>query len=152
MRHKFKLFPFTHTLPITLPGVLPSKLLHNVSSVVLICSLLLLNACSTTPIEKSSEDKAGIQEIQGKRFQLGKELYLSKQYGPAANVLLPLAQQGHLNAQYTVGYMYHHGQGLPRNEKESTRWITMAATRGHVKAQEALSRINAVHDQQNPLP
>ena len=144
----FKLF----TLPHTLPKALPLKfLLHGLSAAMVSC-LLLLSACSTTPVEKSSGEKASILESQEKRFQIGKELYLSKQYGPAANVLLPLAQQGHLNAQYTVGYMYHHGQGLPRNEKESTRWIAMAAARGHVKAQEALSRINAVHDQQNPVP
>jgi len=139
----FRFFSLPHTLP---------KVLNRALSAGVICCLLFLSACSTTPIEKSSEDKTSIMETQEKRFQLGKELYLSKAYGPAANVLLPLAQQGHLNAQYTVGYMYHHGQGLPRNEKESTRWIAMAAARGHVKAQEALSRINAVHDQQNPLP
>lgn len=140
--------PFAHALPKTLP----LKVLRYTFSAILLFSLLLLVACSTTPIEKVSEEKSSILEAQEKRFQLGKKLYLSKQYGPAANVLLPLAQQGHLNAQYTVGYMYHHGQGLPRNEKESTRWITLAAARGHVKAQEALSLINAVHDQQNPLP
>jgi TPR repeat protein len=120
------------------------------TGIVLVCSLFLLSACSTTPIEKSSEEKASILETQGKRFQLGKELYLSQQYGQAANILLPLAQQGHLDSQYTVGYMYHHGQGVPRNEKESTRWIAMAAARGHAKAKEALNRINALHDQLNP--
>ncbi|MCK4587595.1 MAG: sel1 repeat family protein [Gammaproteobacteria bacterium] len=118
----------------------------------MICCLLFLSACSSTPDQKSSEEKASILEIQGKRFQIGKELYLNQQYGQAVNILLPLAQQGHLNAQYTIGYMYHHGQGLPRNEKESTRWITMAAARGHLKAQEALNRINAVHNRENPLP
>lgn len=140
---RLKIFQFPQTLP---------KLLRYTLGAGLICGLLLLSACSTTPAEKSIDEKASIIETQEKRFQMGKELYLSKQYGQAANVLLPLAQQGHLNAQYTVGYMYHHGQGLPRNEKESTRWITMAAARGHMKAQEALSRINAVHDQANPLP
>ena len=118
----------------------------------LICCILLFSACTTTPIEKSSEEKASILEKQEKYFQVGKKHYLNKQYGPAANILLPLAQQGHLNAQYTVGYMYHHGQGFPRNAKESTRWITLAAARGHAKAQEALSRINAVHDQQKLAP
>ena len=132
--------------------MLPSKLLRYTASAGLIFCLLMISACSSTPIEKSSEEKTSILEIQEKRFQTGKALYLSKQYGPAAHILLPLAQQGHLNAQYTVGYMYHHGQGLPRNEKESTRWIAMAAARGHVNAQEALNRINAMHDQLNPVP
>jgi uncharacterized protein YcfL len=123
-----------------------------VTGYILISSLLLISACTTTPKEKTKAERVSILETQEKRFQIGKELYLDKQYGPAANILLPLANQGHLNAQYTVGYMYHHGQGLPRNAKESTRWITMAAARGHEKAKEALSRINAVHDTLNPLP
>ncbi len=148
----FKLFPFLQTLLAGFPAVLPSKYLRYTTSAGLVCCLLMISACSSTPIEKSSQEKASILETQEKRFQLGKELYLNQQYGQAANVMLPLAQQGHLNAQYTIGYMYHQGQGLPRNEKESTRWITMAAARGHAKAQEALARINAMHDQLNPLP
>lgn len=139
----FRSSPVSHNLTIVL---------NRASIAILICCLLFLSACSTTPEERSSEEKASILETQEKRFQLGKELYLNQQYGQAANVMLPLAQQGHLNAQYTIGYMYHQGQGLPRNEKESTRWITMAAARGHTKAQEALARINAMHDQLNPLP
>ena len=121
-------------------------------SIVLVCSSFLLSACSTTPVEKSSAEKTSILQSQDKRFQMGKELYLNQQYGMAANVLLPLAQQGHLESQYTMGYMYHRGLGVPRNEKESTRWITMAAARGHEKAKEALSLINASHDIQKPLP
>lgn len=130
----------------------PLNILLRLTGCILICSLFLLSACSTAPKEKTKAERVSILEAQEKRFQIGKELYLDKQYGPAANILLPLAKQGHLNAQYTVGYMYHHGQGLPRNAKESTRWIAMAAARGHEKAKEALSRINAVHDQINPLP
>jgi TPR repeat protein len=137
---------------ISFPKAWPLNFLLRLSGCILICSLLLVSACSTTPKEKTSADKTSILEAQEKRFQIGKELYLDKQYGPAANILLPLARQGHLQAQYTVGYMFHHGQGLPRNAKESTRWITMAAARGHEKAKEALNRINAMHDQLNPLP
>jgi uncharacterized protein YcfL len=134
------------------PQVRPLNYFLRLSGCLVIGSFLLLSACSTAPKEMTKAEKVSILEIQEKRFQMGKELYMDQQYGPAANVLLPLAKQGHLNAQYTVGYMYHHGQGLPRNEKESTRWIAMAAARGHEKAKEALSRINAMHDQQNPLP
>ena len=61
-------------------------------------------------------------------------------------MLLPLARQGHKEAQYAIGYMYHYGYGVPRNEKESTRWIATAAARGHVKAQQAMQLINASHD------
>lgn len=134
-------------MPLFTQLLTPLRMPVRASGITLACSLLLLNACSTTPVEKSSTEKTSILESQQERFQMGKKLYLSKQYGQAANILLPLAKQGHLDAQYTLGYMYHNGQGVPRNEKKSTHWITMAAARGHQKAREALMRINALHDQ-----
>ena len=122
------------------------------SGIALVCCLFLLSACTTVPIEKPAVTKPNITQDQQQRFQQAKQLYLSKQYAQAAELLLPLAQQGHLDAQYTVGYMYHYGYGLPRNEKESTRWIATAAARGNAKAQEALKIINEVHDLNNPPP
>jgi TPR repeat protein len=113
-----------------------------------LCLLLVLSACTTVPVEPQQRSTSAAQlEQQQQRFAQGKKLFLNKQYAEAASILLPLAQQGHLDAQYTVGYMYHYGYGLPRNEKESTHWITMAAARGHALAKEALARINALHDQ-----
>ena len=113
-----------------------------------LCLLLALSACTTVPVEPQQRSTSAAQlEQQQQRFAQGKQLFLNKQYAEAASILLPLAQQGHLDAQYTVGYMYHYGYGLPHNEKESIRWITLAATRGHALAQQALARINASHDQ-----
>ena len=137
---------------LSFPPVLPLNFLLRLSACLLIGCCLLISACSTAPTEPTKAERVSILEAQEKSFQAGKKLYLEKQYGQAANILLRLAQQGHLKAQYTVGYMYHHGQGLPRNAKESTRWITLAAARGHEKAKEALDRINAVHDLNNPIP
>ncbi|HEC17925.1 MAG TPA: hypothetical protein ENI97_01115, partial [Gammaproteobacteria bacterium] len=85
------------------------------------------------------------------RFAQAKQLFAQKRYGQAAALLLPLAQQGYLDAQYSIGYMYHYGLGLPRNEKEAIRWITLAAARGHPLAREALARINTMEDRQGIL-
>lgn len=112
-----------------------------------LCVIFTLSACSSTPVEPQKPPPTQLQLQQQQRFLQGKNLYLNKQYGEAASILLPLAQQGHMDAQYTVGYMYHYGYGVPRNEKESTRWINMAAARGHLLAKQALIKINAVHDQ-----
>ena len=113
----------------------------------------LLVACVGVPVEKRTSPSAAQRlEAQSARFAEGKALFLNKQDGEAAAVLLPLAQQGHAGAQYTIGYMYHYGYGLPRNEKESTRWIANAAARGHAQAKQALARINASHDQRGVLP
>ena len=120
---------------------------HKISIGITLCLILGLSACSTLPVEPRQRTSSAQLELQQQRFTQGKTLYLNKQYAEAATVLLPLAQQGHIDAQYTIGYMYHYGQGLPRNEKESTRWIATAAGRGHALAQKALTRINASHDQ-----
>lgn len=111
----------------------------------LLLAALTLGACTTVPV---TPERRGIDaQSQQQTLQRAKSLYLAKQYAEAAGLLLPLAQQGHAEAQYAVGYMYHYGYGLPRNEKEATRWITTAAALGYPKAQEALRRIEA---QQSP--
>ncbi len=81
-------------------------------------------------------------------FKRAKLLYLSKDYAGAAGLMLTLARRGHLQAQYVLGYMYYHGLGVPRNEKEAIRWITTAAARGYPKAMKAL----VVLDKGKPMP
>ena len=115
--------------------------------VVFCLAALLLPACTTVPVNSTKARPAISSEQQQQIYLQARGLYLDKNYNEAVRLLLPLAQQGHIEAQYAVGYMYHYGYGLPRNEKESTRWITLAAARGNPKAQEALKRINAAHDQ-----
>lgn len=114
---------------------------------------LVLAACASTSEQENSETGSDLQRLKAQNalFDHGKQLFLSKQYGPAATALLPLAKQGHTGAQYTIGYMYHYGYGVPRNEKESVRWIATAAARGHPQAKKALARINASHDEHGVL-
>lgn len=114
------------------------------SIVLAVLTLGLLAACTTTDVQQASRQTTPTgSEIQQQQFQQGKAFFQQRQYQQAARLLLPLAQQGHLEAQYAIGYMYHYGYGVPRNERESTRWISIAATRGHPKAIEALQMINS---------
>ncbi|MCF6336829.1 MAG: hypothetical protein L3J84_02590 [Gammaproteobacteria bacterium] len=120
----------------------------HIASVLL---LLLLSACTTVPVDNDRPSATTRLEIQQKIFKQAKALFLNQQYAQAANALLMLAKEGHTDAQYTIGYMYHYGFGVPRNEKESIRWITTAAARGHPQAEEALARINAAYNQPDVL-
>jgi len=113
--------------------------------------LLLPGACTMVPVNNDQPPTTTRLEVQQKIFDQAKALFLNQQYTQAARDLLPLAQQGHINAQYIIGYMYHYGYGLPRNERESVRWIAMAAARGHPQAKTALARINASHNQRGVL-
>jgi TPR repeat protein len=121
-----------------------------ICSLIVVGILLSLSACTTVPVKKQKGAVSSAERLQAQQaqFSRGRDLFLSKQYAEAAAVLLPLARQGHAGAQYTIGYMYHYGYGVPRNEKESTRWIATAAARGHPQAKEAMARINATHEAQ----
>jgi len=115
--------------------------------IVSVLCLLLISACTTVPVNDNRASATTRMETQQKIFTQAKALFLNQEYTQAASALLLLARQGHTDAQYTVGYMYHYGYGLPRNKKESIRWITTAAARGHPQAGEALARMNAAYDQ-----
>jgi hypothetical protein len=108
--------------------------------------IFLISACSTVPANKQSSTFRDKRQLQETYFQQAKRLFLEQHYSQASRLFLPLARQGHRESQYVIGYMYHYGYGVPRNERESTRWIATAAARGHLKAQEALQLINATHD------
>ena len=44
------------------------------------------------------------------------------------------AEQGHADAQFNAGLMYHQGQGVPQNYKKALRWFMKAAEQGHARA------------------
>lgn len=52
----------------------------------------------------------------------------------AYGLLLPLAENGHPEAQYHIGYMYRTGTGVKMNEREAIKWYSKAAKQGHATA------------------
>lgn len=59
----------------------------------------------------------------------------------AAKQLTALAEQGDAQAQFTVGYMYSSGRGLPLNVEQTTYWYTASAEQGYAKAQHMLGKL-----------
>ena len=45
------------------------------------------------------------------------------------------AEQGHADAQYTLGVMYANGRGMPQDDAEAVRCYRLAADQGHAGAQ-----------------
>lgn len=110
---------------------------------------LILSACATTT---TAPTKKGVDlQQQAARYNEARELFLGKHYSDAALILMPLAQQGHSGAQYSIGYMYYYGYGVPHNEREAMHWIGIAAARGELKAQQALKIIES-QGQKQSLP
>ena len=49
-----------------------------------------------------------------------------------------LANQGYTGAQFYLGFMYYHGEGVPRNYVQAVKWYRRAAEQGEAYAQANL--------------
>ena len=59
----------------------------------------------------------------------------------AFRIWLPLAVQGHPQAQFNVAFLYEKGLGVARSEVEAARWYLAAAERGDVAAQSKVGTL-----------
>jgi len=74
-------------------------------------------------------------------FESGFSAYLRGDYAAALGEFRRLADQGHAPAQYTLGYMYASGLGVPKRQAEAAKWYRLAAQQGHAKAQVNLGTL-----------
>lgn len=80
-------------------------------------------------------------------LQYGQRYFDARYYKSAMRILLPLACDGHPQAQYAVGYMYYYGYGVAQDTDVGHFWIERAANKNFVpaaKALEVIHRNNAV--------
>lgn len=68
--------------------------------------------------------------IYAATYEEGKQAYLNQDYERALEILKPLAEEGHSQAQITLGLMYDYGQGVEKDSAESIKWYRMAAEQG----------------------
>ncbi len=71
----------------------------------------------------------------------GVAAYKRGDYKLALQEWTPLAEQGHANAQYLIGEMYHEGVGVPQDNAASAIWILRAAEQGHGDAQYLIGQM-----------
>jgi len=70
----------------------------------------------------------------------GTNLYWRGDYGAAADVLKPLAEDGNVLAQFAIAAMYDDGRGLPQDFSRALSWYKKAAHAGLVDAQYMVGR------------
>ena len=58
----------------------------------------------------------------------------SGRHGQAVQMLTPLANAGNSLAQYRLGMLYYHGQGVPEDEKQAIYWWRKAAAQDYTEA------------------
>ena len=67
-------------------------------------------------------------------FNKGLEAFYSGDFETASVEWTPLADQGNADAQYTLGFMYEFGRGVPENDKTAVKWYNLASYNGHENA------------------
>ena len=51
------------------------------------------------------------------------------------------AEQGDSTAQFNLGWIYLNGKGIPKDDKQASRWFKKSAEQGHSEAQYILGRM-----------
>jgi TonB family protein len=69
----------------------------------------------------------------------GFNAYQKKDYATALREWLPMAEKGHVDAQYRLGVMYNEGQGVAVDKAAAMEWFHKAARGAHAKAQLMLA-------------
>ena len=72
-----------------------------------------------------------------------------RDYATALRLWRPLADQGNAEAQYALGFMYDHGQGVPKNYAGAAKWWRLAADQGNTFAQ---FNLGALYDDGKGVP
>jgi hypothetical protein len=77
---------------------------------------------------------------EGARSASYKEMYEQAKTGNQEVVarIRGLAQQGDVEAQFMLGFLYRDGQGVTKNPEEATHWFRQAGDAGHGFAYEQL--------------
>lgn len=77
----------------------------------------------------------------GADFQKGIEAAEQGDYATAFEEWLPLAREGHSNAQFALAWLYLEGLAGREDEDAAIMWLTRAAEQGHEGAAEELDKI-----------
>ncbi len=77
-------------------------------------------------------------EVWSADYQKGKTAYNRGDYSTALLEFRPLAEQGHVDAQFHLGIMYEYGESVPKDYRTAVKWFRLAAEQGHAFAQSNL--------------
>lgn len=104
--------------------------------------LVLLAACSSNPPhEEDNETSKSLDEIL---FHRAETAFYEKNYKTTLTLTEPLAAKGNARAQYTLGYLYYHGNGVEQDINQAIQWFTKASKQGNSNARQALKQIQSM--------
>ncbi len=82
-------------------------------------------------------------QISAGDFEDGVQAAAVGDYETALALWRPLAESGHLDAQFNLGLMYDSGTGVPRDLETAAMWYQLAAEAGDRTAQSYLGEMYA---------
>jgi TPR repeat protein len=71
----------------------------------------------------------------------GAVAYNREDYASALRLWAPLAEEGDAEAQYSLGVLYHLGQGVPQDYAQAFGWYRKATAQGFAAAQYQLGNM-----------
>jgi V8-like Glu-specific endopeptidase len=77
----------------------------------------------------------------GGPFEDAVRAYKKGDYETALELFRPFAEDGRADAEYTLGFMYFTGRGVPPDYAEAAKWLRLAAEQGRADAQYALGKL-----------
>ena len=81
---------------------------------------------------------SGARTSWGADYQKGVAAAQSGDFATALREWKPLAEQGHADAQFNLGFMYDNGEGVPQNDKTAMKWYTLAAEKESQRLRKTL--------------
>ena len=82
---------------------------------------------------------AGAWPVAAQTFEDGLAAARAGDFKAALNAWVPLANDGHAEAQFNVAAIYESGLGVRANSEEAVRWYALAADQGYARAQYNLA-------------
>lgn len=82
-------------------------------------------------------------------FETGFNALRAGDYATALKEYKPLAEQGHVAAQLSLGFMYGSAQGVPKDYAEAMMWYNISAANGDIlgaKKRDAVAKRMTVAD------
>jgi TPR repeat protein len=77
----------------------------------------------------------------------GVKAYSHADYAGAQRLLMPLAEKGNVDAQYSIGLMYANGQGVDPDKVKAHTWFDLASRKGD---KDAAADRDALEGQMTP--
>lgn len=78
-------------------------------------------------------------------LQRGIHAFMGFRFEEAVKLLLPLAEQGEVEAQKLMARLYFAGNGVEKDLKRYEYWLTRAAEQGDRQSKAKLKRIHKKH-------